>query len=127
MRPIHVWRSRTPAGVRCTHFPSVITTTMDHNVQLLNRTYVNCIPRSRTQFYYDPGPLAPLVPQQPPYSQAVKRRAWFVQSGLPPLSGSNSIYRESNKAVDHASMHRDHVIQTVYSVSAVSKCLEHLL
>jgi hypothetical protein len=24
MRPIHVWRSRTPDGVRCAHFPSVI-------------------------------------------------------------------------------------------------------
>jgi hypothetical protein len=35
MRPIHVWRSRTPNGVRCAHFPSVITTKMDHKVQLL--------------------------------------------------------------------------------------------
>jgi hypothetical protein len=26
MRPVHVWRSRTPDGVRCAHFPSVITT-----------------------------------------------------------------------------------------------------
>jgi hypothetical protein len=31
-----VWRSRTPDGVRCAHFPSVITTTMDQKVQLIN-------------------------------------------------------------------------------------------
>jgi hypothetical protein len=36
MRPKHVWRSRTPDVVRCAHFPSVITTRMDHKVQLLN-------------------------------------------------------------------------------------------
>jgi hypothetical protein len=36
MRPIHVWRSRTPEGVRCAHFPSVITTIMDQKVQLIN-------------------------------------------------------------------------------------------
>jgi hypothetical protein len=44
-----VWRSRTPAGVRCSHFPSFIPTIMDHKVQLfkpLNK--VSCIPRSRT-------------------------------------------------------------------------------
>jgi hypothetical protein len=35
MRPIHLWRSRTPDGVRCAHFPSVITTIMDHKVQLI--------------------------------------------------------------------------------------------
>jgi hypothetical protein len=35
MRPIHVWRSRTPAGVRCAHFPSFITTIMDQKVHLL--------------------------------------------------------------------------------------------
>jgi hypothetical protein len=35
MRLIHMWRSRTPAGVRCAHFPSFITTIMDHKVQLL--------------------------------------------------------------------------------------------
>jgi hypothetical protein len=35
MRPIHVWRSRTPNGVRCAHFPSVITTIMDQKLQLL--------------------------------------------------------------------------------------------
>jgi hypothetical protein len=35
MRPVLVWRSRTPDGVRCAHFPSVITTTMDHKLQLL--------------------------------------------------------------------------------------------
>jgi hypothetical protein len=35
MRPIHVWRSRTPDGVRCALFPSVITTIMDQKVQLL--------------------------------------------------------------------------------------------
>jgi hypothetical protein len=28
MRPIHVWRSRTPDGVRCAHFPRVVTTIM---------------------------------------------------------------------------------------------------
>jgi hypothetical protein len=32
---VHMWRSQTPAGVRCSHFPSVITTKMDHTVQLL--------------------------------------------------------------------------------------------
>jgi hypothetical protein len=31
-----VWRSRTPDGVRCAHFPSVITTIMDQKVQLIN-------------------------------------------------------------------------------------------
>jgi hypothetical protein len=36
MRPIHVWRSRTPDGVRCAHFPSVIITIMDQKVQLIN-------------------------------------------------------------------------------------------
>jgi hypothetical protein len=35
MRPIHVWRSRTPDGDRYEHFPSVIIT----------------IPRSRTYFF----------------------------------------------------------------------------
>jgi hypothetical protein len=35
MRPIHVWRSRTPDGVRYAHFTSDITTIMDHKVQLL--------------------------------------------------------------------------------------------
>jgi hypothetical protein len=35
MRPIHVWRSRTPAGVRCANFPSIITTIMDNKRQLL--------------------------------------------------------------------------------------------
>jgi hypothetical protein len=35
MRPIHMWRSRTPVGVRCAHFPGVITTIMDQKVQLL--------------------------------------------------------------------------------------------
>jgi hypothetical protein len=35
MRPIQVWRSRMPDGVRCGHFPSVITTIMDRKVQLL--------------------------------------------------------------------------------------------
>jgi hypothetical protein len=33
---IHVWRSRTPDGVRGGHFPSVITTIMDQKVQLIN-------------------------------------------------------------------------------------------
>jgi hypothetical protein len=32
MRLIHMWRSRTPAGVRCAHFPSVITTIMYHKL-----------------------------------------------------------------------------------------------
>jgi hypothetical protein len=36
MSPIHVWRFRTPDGVRCAHFPSVITTIMDQKVQLIN-------------------------------------------------------------------------------------------
>jgi hypothetical protein len=31
-----VWCSRTPDGVRCAHFPSVITTIMDYKVQLIN-------------------------------------------------------------------------------------------
>jgi hypothetical protein len=31
-----VWCSRTADGVRCAHFPSVITTIMDHKVQLIN-------------------------------------------------------------------------------------------
>jgi hypothetical protein len=35
MRPMHLWRNRTPAGVRCAHFPSVITIIMDHKPQLL--------------------------------------------------------------------------------------------
>jgi hypothetical protein len=35
MRPIHGWRSRTPAGVRGAHLSSVITTIMDQKVQLL--------------------------------------------------------------------------------------------
>jgi hypothetical protein len=35
MRPKHVWRSRTPDGVRCAHFPNVITITMDQKVQLI--------------------------------------------------------------------------------------------
>jgi hypothetical protein len=30
---LFMWRSRTPDGVRCLHFPSVITTIMDHKVQ----------------------------------------------------------------------------------------------
>jgi hypothetical protein len=45
MRPIHVWRSRTPDGVRCAHFPTVITTIMDQKVQLLKPLYK----RSRTE------------------------------------------------------------------------------
>jgi hypothetical protein len=32
---VHVLRSRMPDGVRCAHFPSVITTIIDHKVQLL--------------------------------------------------------------------------------------------
>jgi hypothetical protein len=40
MRPIHLWLSRTPNGVRCAHFPSVITTIMDQKVQLLKLTWV---------------------------------------------------------------------------------------
>jgi hypothetical protein len=32
VRPIHMLRSRTPAGVRCAHFPSVITTIMDQKL-----------------------------------------------------------------------------------------------
>jgi hypothetical protein len=35
MRTIHMWRSRTPAGIRCVHFASVITTIMDHKLQFL--------------------------------------------------------------------------------------------
>jgi hypothetical protein len=31
----HVWRSRTPDGVQCVHFPSVITTIMIHKLLLL--------------------------------------------------------------------------------------------
>jgi hypothetical protein len=38
MRPIHVWRSRTPEGVWCAHFPSVITTIMDHKVHAVVET-----------------------------------------------------------------------------------------
>jgi hypothetical protein len=30
-----VWRSRMPDGIRCAHFPSVITTIMDQKVQLI--------------------------------------------------------------------------------------------
>jgi hypothetical protein len=30
-----LWRSRTPDGVRCAHFPSVIITILDHKVQLI--------------------------------------------------------------------------------------------
>jgi hypothetical protein len=33
MRPIHVWRSRTPVGDWCAHFHSVITTKMEQKVQ----------------------------------------------------------------------------------------------
>jgi hypothetical protein len=48
-----VWRSRMPDGVRCAHFPSVITTIIDHNVpaQLLkplNLGELYSIPPSRT-------------------------------------------------------------------------------
>jgi hypothetical protein len=32
---VNVWRSRTPAGIRCAHFASVITKIMDHKGQLL--------------------------------------------------------------------------------------------
>jgi hypothetical protein len=32
---MNLWRSRTPDGVRCAHFPSAITTIMDHKVQLI--------------------------------------------------------------------------------------------
>jgi hypothetical protein len=39
--PIHVWSSRTPAVVWCQHFPSVITTKIDHKVQLL-KPWVVC-------------------------------------------------------------------------------------
>jgi hypothetical protein len=35
MRPIHMRRSGTPDGVWCAHFPSVITTIIDHKLQLL--------------------------------------------------------------------------------------------
>jgi hypothetical protein len=31
-----VWLSRTPDGVKCAHFPSVVTTIMDYKVQLIN-------------------------------------------------------------------------------------------
>jgi hypothetical protein len=31
-----VWRSRTPDGVRCAHFPIVVTTIIDQKVQLIN-------------------------------------------------------------------------------------------
>jgi hypothetical protein len=30
-----MWRSRTPDGVLCAHFPSVIKIIIDHKVQLL--------------------------------------------------------------------------------------------
>jgi hypothetical protein len=51
MRPKHVLRSQTP--VRCAHFLSVITTIMDHKVQLfkplnlseLHTTYQNLVLR----------------------------------------------------------------------------------
>jgi hypothetical protein len=32
MRPIYMWRPRTPSGVRCAHFPSVITTLCSHMI-----------------------------------------------------------------------------------------------
>jgi hypothetical protein len=55
MRPIHLWRSRTPDGVRCAHFPSVITSTtiMDYKVQLINPLNLGelYMRRSRTVFY----------------------------------------------------------------------------
>jgi hypothetical protein len=35
MRPIHVWRSRTHVGVRCAHFPSDITTTVNGSGQMV--------------------------------------------------------------------------------------------
>jgi hypothetical protein len=35
MRPTHMWRTRTPAGVRCAYLPSVITIIMDQKQQLL--------------------------------------------------------------------------------------------
>jgi hypothetical protein len=35
MRAIHVWRSRTPDGVRCAYFPNVIKKIIDHKGQLL--------------------------------------------------------------------------------------------
>jgi hypothetical protein len=63
---VHAWRSRTPDGVRCAYFPSVIitaiidqkqcahfhviATTIDQKqqlVKLLNKRE-SCIPRSRT-------------------------------------------------------------------------------
>jgi hypothetical protein len=38
MRPVYcMCGSRTPVGVRCAHFPSVITTRMDPKVQLLKQ------------------------------------------------------------------------------------------
>jgi hypothetical protein len=50
MRPIHVWRSRTPDEVRCAHFPSVITTIMDYKVQLINPFNLrSCMRRSRAK------------------------------------------------------------------------------
>jgi hypothetical protein len=35
IRLIHVWHSRTSDGVRCAHYPIVITTIMDQKQQLL--------------------------------------------------------------------------------------------
>jgi hypothetical protein len=46
-----MWHSQTPAGVRCAYFPSVITTIMDHKLQMLkplNKRELYSIPRSRT-------------------------------------------------------------------------------
>jgi hypothetical protein len=37
-KPKHVWRSRTPDGVRCAQFHSVITTTMDQKVGTVVKT-----------------------------------------------------------------------------------------
>jgi hypothetical protein len=44
IRPIHVWHSRTTAGVWCANFPSVITTIIDHSavVETVEQTWVVC-------------------------------------------------------------------------------------
>jgi hypothetical protein len=52
MWPIHVWRSQTPDGFRCAHFPSVITTIMYQKVQLprVDRLHTPLFPSYCTQY-----------------------------------------------------------------------------
>jgi hypothetical protein len=74
-----MWRSRTPAGGRCAHFPSVITTIMDHKLQLLkplNKRELY-MPGSRTELLHLLGTENSYTVVQMNMSSPRRLHRWF--------------------------------------------------